>query len=317
MLDAVTLDQLRTLVTVVEEGNFSAAARKLKRVQSAVSTAMANLESQLDVVLWDRSTKVATLTEAGRAVLARARRVVGEMDELRAFTKGLHGGVEASVSLCVDTLFPVAALVEACGEFAQAYPAVDLRVDTQTMSAVTERVAEGPATLGIVSPLGLRPNLTRRALAAIRMLPVVAPSHPLARVRGKVPAPRLQEHVQIVLSERGDEGVPDQAVLSSRTWRIADLSTKHAMLLRGLGWGNLPEHLVRHDLAEKKLVRIVPEAWAEDEHTLRFYAVTKPDHHAGPAEAWLLDVLERRCEDAVSTNRDARSKGRNARRGRG
>lgn len=316
MLDAVTLDQLRTLVTVVEEGNFSAAARKLKRVQSAVSTAMANLEAQLDVVMWDRSTKVATLTEAGRAVLARARRVVGEMDELRAFAKGLHGGVEASVSICVDTLFPVPALVEACAEFAQQYPAVDLRVDTQTMSAVTARVAEGAASLGIVSPLGLRSDLARRALAAIRMIPVVAASHPLARVRGKISAQRLEEHVQVVLSERANDGVPDQAVLSSRTWRIADLTTKRAMLLRGLGWGNLPEHLVRHDLQEKKLVRIMPEAWAEDEHTLRFYAVTKPDHAAGPAEAWLLDVLERRCEEAVTTKGDARPGGRAARRAR-
>jgi len=307
MLDAVTLDQLRTLLAVVEEGSFSAAARKLQRVQSAVSSAMANLEAQLDVSLWDRSTKVATLTEAGRAVLARARRVVGEMDELRAFAKGLKGGVEARVSLCVDTLFPVSALVEACAEFARAYPAVDLRVDTQTMSAVTAQVAEGAATLGIVSPLGLRPNLTRRALAAIRMIPVVAPSHPLARVRGKVPAARLEEHVQVVLSERDTEGVPDQAVISSRTWRIADLSTKHAILLRGLGWGNLPEHLVRRDLAEKKLVRVTPAAWAEDEHTLRFYAVTKPDHAAGPAEAWLLDVLERRCEEAVKPARSPRT----------
>ncbi|HEX6243894.1 MAG TPA: LysR family transcriptional regulator, partial [Polyangiales bacterium] len=57
MYDPVTLDQLRALVSVAQEGSFSAAARKLSRVQSAVSTAMANLEQQLGVAVWDRSEK--------------------------------------------------------------------------------------------------------------------------------------------------------------------------------------------------------------------------------------------------------------------
>jgi DNA-binding transcriptional LysR family regulator len=296
MLDPVTLDQLRTLVAVVEEGSFSAAARKLRRVQSAVSASMANLESQLGVPLWDRSTKIPTLTDGGRAVLAHARRVVGEMDALRAFTSGLTGGVEAKVSLCVDALFPVPALVEACAEFARTFPAVDLRVDTETMSAVSERVLEGGATLGVVSPLGVRPGLERRALAAsIRMVPVASATHPLAAVGGRVPTPRFAEHVQIVLSERHAEGVPDQAVLSPRTWRVADLPTKHAMIRHGLGWGNLPEHLVGDDLARRRLVRLRPEAWADDEHTLHFHAVRRPDQTSGPAHRWLIEALERRC----------------------
>ena len=63
MFDPITLDQLRALVTVAEEGSFSAAARKLRRVQSAISTSMANLEDQLGVPVWDRSTKIAKLTE--------------------------------------------------------------------------------------------------------------------------------------------------------------------------------------------------------------------------------------------------------------
>src|SRR6266496_285527 len=83
MFDPITLDQLRAFVTVVEEGSFSAAARKLRRVQSAISTAMANLENQLGVPIWDRTTKVAKLTDQGKSVLAAARRVLLEVDELR------------------------------------------------------------------------------------------------------------------------------------------------------------------------------------------------------------------------------------------
>jgi len=300
MYDPVTLDQLRAFVSVVEEGSFSAAARKLKRVQSAVSTSMANLEAQLRVALWDRSTKIATLTDAGQAVLVAARRVLSEVDGLRRLTSGLSGGLEASVSLCLDALFPLPALLDLCSAFARAFPDVLLRIDTQVMSAVSERVLAGEATLGVVSPLGLLPGLEREALAAIQMIPVVSPDHALAEhatSRARVPTARLADAVQIVLSERSDkgEGVADQAVLSSRTWRVADLHTKHMMLRAGLGFGNLPEHLVRDDLRTGRLLRIRPEAWGEGEHTLHLSAVYRSDTQFGPAHRWLLGQLAVLC----------------------
>lgn len=304
MYDPVTLDQLRAFATVVEEGSFSAAARKLKRVQSAVSTSMANLEAQLGVALWDRSTKIAKLTDAGQAVLVAARRVLSEVDGLRRLTSGLVGGLEASVSLCLDALFPLPALLDLCSQFASDFPEVLLRIDTQVMSAVSERVLAGEATLGVVSPLGLLPGLEREALAAIQMIPVVSADHALAAhatSRARVPTDRLADAVQIVLSERSDkgEGVADQAVLSSRTWRVADLHTKHMMLRAGLGWGNLPEHLVRDDLRTGKLLRIRPEAWGEGEHTLHLSAVYRNDTTFGPAHRWLLSKLAVLCAREV------------------
>src|SRR5215468_4089216 len=117
VLESFTLDQLRALIAVSEEGSFSAAARKLHRVQSAISTSMANLETQLGIPLWDRSAKVARLTEQGQAVLAAARRVCTEVDSLRKLAAGMGIGLEASVSLCVDILFPLTALVNLCEQF--------------------------------------------------------------------------------------------------------------------------------------------------------------------------------------------------------
>lgn len=295
MLDPVTLDQLRMLVCVVEEGSFSAAARKLQRVQSAVSTAMTNLETQLGVTIWDRRTKVAKLTDEGKAVVGAARRVGVEVDGLLRLSAGLVQGLEASVSLCVDQLFPLDALVELCAAFAREFPSVDLRVDTQNLSAVSARVLDGRSSLGVVSPLGVAAGLERRALSAIRMVPVVSAAHPLAKAKGRIGTARLADFVQIVLSERRDDGVPDQAVLSPRTWRVADLHTKHAMLLAGLGWGNLPEHLVHQDIAAGRLSLLRLEAWAEEEHTLVFSAVFQPSTTLGPAHLWLLENLEAFC----------------------
>lgn len=315
MFEAVTLDQLRVLLAVVEAGSFSAAARRLRRVQSAVSQAMANLEEHLGVALWDRSTRVPTLTEAGRAVVAAARRVCDEVDALRRLAAGIHQGLEAQVSLCVDVVFPLSALVDLCREFAQQFPTVALRVDTQTLAAVSTRVLAGAATLGVANPAGLQPGLQRVALAPIRMVPVVAADHPLAAIAGRVDTARLAEHVQLVLSERDDAGTPDQGVLSSRTWRVADLHTKHALLRAGLGWGNLPEFMVAQDLEDRRLVRLRPSAWGDDEHTLHLVAVHRPDALLGPAHRWVLARLAALCaRDGAVTSRPTPSGSRRGRR---
>jgi DNA-binding transcriptional LysR family regulator len=295
MYDPVTLDQLRALVAVVEEGSFSAAARKLKRVQSAISTSMSNLETQLGVQVWDRATRVPTLTQQGQAVLAAARRVLMEMDSLRRLASGLTTGLEPLVSLCVDALFPLGVLLEVCAEFAKQFPSVDLRVDTEVLSAVSARVLDGGATLGIVSSRGIAPGLERQLLAPIRMIPVVAPQHPLAAVRSALSREQVAGAVQIVLSERGGQGVDDQGVLSLRSWRVADLHTKHMMLRAGLGWGNLPEHLVREELRAERLVAIRPQGWNERESQISLYGVYRSDATIGPAHRWLLDQLGRKC----------------------
>jgi DNA-binding transcriptional LysR family regulator len=163
------------------------------------------------------------------------------------------------------------------------------------MSAVSSRVLDGSATLGVVSPLGVVPGLERRVLSSVRMIPVVAPTHPLAVQPCGVPTSLLAEFVQIVLSERHESGVPDQAVLSPRSWRVADLHAKHAMLRAGLGWGNLPEHVVRDDLRTGRLIELSPAAWGPDEHRLYLSAIYRSDTPFGPAHRWLLEALEALC----------------------
>jgi DNA-binding transcriptional LysR family regulator len=317
LLDPVTLDQLRTFVAVADEGSFSAAARKLRRVQSAVSHAMASLEGQLGVALWDRSTKIATLTDRGRVLLGAARRVCAGADTLRCIAEGMVRGLEASVSLCVDAIFPVAALVKLGREFLREHPTVQLRVLTETMAAVSARVLDGTCDLGVVGPTGHVPELERQHIASVRMIPVVSGDHPLAGLRGRAPTERLAEEIQIVLSERGEGRAPDQAVLSRQTWRIADLHTKIELLRGGAGWGNVPEHVVRADLKRGSLVRLRPEAWGDDEHVLPLAVVHRRGFAMGPAARWVVqrmtELCSRELEPAVEEAGDARREARGGR----
>jgi DNA-binding transcriptional LysR family regulator len=311
MADAITLDQLRTFIAVVDEGSFSAAGRKLRRVQSAVSHAMANLETQLGVRIWDRATKIPTLTPEGKVLLGNARRICADVDALKGVAEGLVGGLEASVSLALDAILPVRAVVDMCRQFSVEFPTVELRLHTETLSAVSALVLDGTCQIGVIGPAAHAPGLERQYFASVQLIPVVAKGHPLASRTGRIPTRALAEHVHIVLSERGGERqTPDQGVLSSRTWRVADLGTKHALLLGGLGWGNMPEHMVREDLARGRLVRIRPGAWSHDEWNLSLNVVHRPDLSKGPATRWILQHLPELCirETGLGTRARTRRK---------
>src|SRR5258708_2630477 len=107
MLDRVSLDQLRTFIAAADEGSFSAGGRRLRRAQSVVSQTLANLEAQLGVKLFDRSSRSPVLTSQGMALLAEARAVVGRMDVFKARAKGLSDGLGAELDVRVDVMFPL------------------------------------------------------------------------------------------------------------------------------------------------------------------------------------------------------------------
>ena len=110
MLDAVSLDQLRTFIAAVDEGSFSAASRKLLRAQSVVSEAISNLEDQIGVELFDRSGRYPKLTAEGIAVLGDARSIITGVDLLKARAKGMSAGLEPELSVVIDVFYPIDAL---------------------------------------------------------------------------------------------------------------------------------------------------------------------------------------------------------------
>ncbi|MDA8251338.1 MAG: LysR family transcriptional regulator [Rhodospirillales bacterium] len=286
-----TLDQLRVLLAVADSGSFSAAAKRLNRAQSVVSYTIANLESQLGLTLFARGHRRPVLTEAGRAVLADARRISRIVDELRARASGLTSGLEAEVALAVDVMFPTADLVTALEAFARAFPTVAFRLRVEALGAVVQLVLQGACSLGISGPMGIRlDGLERRLLRHIDLVPVVAPGHRLAALPTPLPAAAFHEHTQLVLSDRSPltDG-QDFGVISVRTWRLGDLGAKHALLRAGLGWGNMPEHMVRDDLASGRLVRLLPVMDAVQRFPLLL--IHRAAAPPGPAAQWLADRL--------------------------
>ena len=293
--DGVTLDHLRVLVAVADAGSFSAGARKLGRVQSAVSQSMAAFESFVGFKVWDRTRTAVMLTERGRSLVSAARRVLGELDRLRDVARSLETGHAERLALCVDALFPPRGLAQLATAMQHAFPALELRLETDTMAGVGARVARRECDVGIAGPTSAPESLERVAVGSLLLVPVAARGHRLATFEGRIPNAVVQGETQIVLSERDHGQSPDQGVLSRQTWRVGDLSAKRELITSGLGWGNLPEPLVRDEIARGDLVRLDLEAWSADEHRLPLALVFPAAIRRRPIVKWLIGNVPGLC----------------------
>ena len=282
-----SIEQIRTVLAVVEEGSFAAAGRRLRRSTSVVSYAIANIEAQLGVTLFAREgTRKPRLTPEGAAVVEELRRIDGALARLGARVEALNEGLEPRVALVVDVMYPSARLAAALRDFAARFPAVSLNLRIEALGAVADLVLRGEAALGIAGPLAAeQPGLEREWLGEVALIPVAAPDHPLTH------GGAIGDQVQLVLSDRSNLSAGKEfSVISPRTWRLGDLGAKHELLRQSLGWGNMPRWMIIDDLSSGRLVELdLPE---RPGGTYPLFAVHRADRHSGPATRWLAEQLQ-------------------------
>jgi DNA-binding transcriptional LysR family regulator len=291
MLDPVTLDQLRILSAVAETGSFSAAARKLGRVQSAISQAIQALETGLGTSLFERDGKVPKLNDAGRVILADARRLISGMETLKARADSIARDVEPELSLAVDAIIPIEVLTRSLKGLSEAFPCLPVTLFTEGLGGAEQRLRDGAARLGLYVPIpGSTDEMESEFLMPIPTVPVVAASHPLAAVSGPLSRDLLEGEVQLVLTDRTPitNGLSG-GILSRRTWRFADLQTRLAFLLAGFGWCNMPTHLVREHIEAGRLkVLDVP---GNPIHEFPVHVVYQRGRPPGRAGRWLIEQI--------------------------
>ena len=300
-----SIDQLLVLLAVEAEGSFTAAARRLGRATSAVSYAIDTLEQQLGLPLFDRgTTRKPKLTREGEAVVSEAKAVAFSVETLRARVRGFLDDLEPEVSLVVDSLLPLDRLTRLLRDFNDRFPTVPIRLLVETLGGVERAVRDDHARIGVGSQLHMAmTGFHRTDIEAVRLIPVAAPNHPLARTSGSAPR-EASDFIQLILSERPAADGRDFGVVSLNSWRIGDLAAKHALLLAGLGWGSMPEPAVCADIEAGRLVKLSLPNWRGGEHTMS--AVHKIDTPPGPAGRWLIEHLVKLTDgaEAVPARRD-------------
>ncbi|CCF19263.1 Transcriptional regulator, LysR family [Pseudorhizobium banfieldiae] len=295
-----TLDQLQVFLAVAEAGSFSAAARGLNRAQSVISYTIANLEAQLEVPLFERSGRQPKLTDAGRAMLSDARRIVADLQVMRSRARGMKQGLEPELSIAISVMVPAEAVVSILRVFGSRFPSVALNLNVGELGMVMDMVASDRAGIGLGGAL-LKPDETIHAerIGHSFMVPVAAADHPLGQIEGPLTLNDVREETQLVVTDAsGLTKGRDFNVLSYKTWRVSDIATKYQLIRGGLGWGGLPASLVREDLQAGRLVALQLDAYEQGEYPI--YALRKVANPPGPAANWLIQAFREQLSNCPS-----------------
>lgn len=282
--------QLLALDAIVSTGTFRGAADRLNKSQSAVSHMIRQLEDELDLKLLSRDAYRPTLTAEGRVFYREASRVLTQMRELGATAARLRAREEPEFRLAVSATLPLEVLLPMLADLGRTFPATHLRLSTEMMGGPIARLIEGKADLAIATLDGVPLDLVEtRPLSVVMIRPVA--SRELAERLGPDPLSlsAMQAIPQIVVSgTAGPEDDQSRDLLpGGRRWTVSDFAAKKQVILSGLGWGGMPDHLIRQDIADGTLVPIAVDGFPPRRSEL--FALRRRDAASGPVAAALWE----------------------------
>ena len=249
--------QLLALDAIVTTGTFRGAAERLHKSQSAVSHMIRQLEEELELKLLSRDAYRPTLTAEGRVFYREATRVLTQMRDLGATAARLRALEEPELRIAVSATLPLELLLPLLGDLGKSFPATHLRLSTEMMGGSIARLIEGRADVAIATLDGVPlEEVETRPMAVVMIRPVA--SREMAKRLGPGPLllTAMQAIPQIVVS--GTAGADDSQsrdlLPGGRRWTVSDFAAKKQFILSGLGWGGMPDHLIRKEIADGSLV---------------------------------------------------------------
>lgn len=292
----LTPDALGLLQTVADSGSFAAAARELGLVPSAVTYRVRQIEDALDVLLFDRSSRQARLTEAGAELLREGARLLDDIDAMANRVRRVATGWEPQLTIATDSVISRATLMELAQAFFSLSPPTQLRIRHETLSGTLEALTSGQADLAIGVSLesGNTAGIHGKPLGGLSFVFAVAPHHPLATQAEPLRDTLLQKHraVAVADSVQRGRGVTIGLLGGQDVFTVPSMAAKLDAQLRGLGCGFLPEPMARPYLETGRLVsrrverppRVVRVGYA--------WRGAAGAHSQGRALQWWLGQLE-------------------------
>jgi len=282
------LEQIRLFVSVAEQRSFSAVARQSQRAQSAVSQAIALLEADLGVSLFDRSSgRQPQLTGAGSALLEEARELLRQCERLDGRALALMRGEEARLRVAHDEAMPYQPVLDSLEALDERFPSVEVQLASSAQGDVARKLVERRADLGLLFHHEQMPEaLERRALGSVEMVTVCSVNHPLVH-EASVTRQHLARHRQLLIAPLQSD-YPGGEQLSPQVWRADSFYVMAELLMRGLGWAWLPRHVVQYPAYHGQMVELTSE-WTPP--ALVVEMVWRRDEPLGPAARWLAECF--------------------------
>lgn len=288
-----TLDQLNAFVTSVKYGSFSAAARKMGKAQSRISTAIANLEADLGFDLFDRSARLPVLTQNGEDMFIEAQAILEQCERLQARADTVATGEEIALTVALDEAVPIDVFEDFFKKISVTFPLLKLTIINGSQADIAKWVEEKKADLGFLFRVNtLSDSLEYRSLGFFNQALVVSPEHPLAKYKTPTLI-QLNQHRQLVIRDR--VGHSHEKAISANHWYIDSYYYITALVIRNVGWALVPEHVLESEWYQNKTIRLstyhIPDALQ-----IEIGVVKRRDSGMGNAMEWMLDEIEHTFE---------------------
>lgn len=289
---------LRAFVRVMDRGSFSSAAKDLGITPSAVSKLVSRLEDRLGARLLQRSTRRLALTPEGETFLARARRIVADIEEAEAEVARVRGAPRGTLRINAGTAFGLHQLAPALADFLARYPEIDLELSiTDRLVDLIEEQADIAIRSGHI-PVG---PFTQRQIAELQRVICAAPSYLERRGTPRMVAD-LKNHDCVVVAGPGLNHWPFKTASGIDVVEIRPrVSTDDAeaalrLAIEGAGIARLSDVIVGGPLRNGELVALLTDSHHVEPFPLQ--AIYSPGRNRLPRVAVFIEFLLERFAHA-------------------
>ena len=255
----MTLDQLKSLQAIVEGGSLKVAAQNLHRTQPTISVAIKNLEDELGLKIFDRDQYRNKLTPQGKALYEKAKLVLGQAQSFKDLAKQLTTGEELEVGIAFTSAIPVAPIISTIRQCKVEFPSTRLEVYSENGMGPLDLLENGQASIVIIPWMKNIEKLESMHFMNLRFISVIAAHSPLLQQYEVVPKAVMRTHPQVIISGRKSSKTSYGVLEGGDQWRVNDFQTKKEIIMQGMGWGSLPEHLIKNELAQGLLAPVKVE----------------------------------------------------------
>jgi len=249
---AATLSQWRCAIAVSQSGGFASAAAQLHKSQSTVSHAVNELSVRLGIDIFQKDGRKAVLTEAGKALLHRAERLLRDATALEHLAATMVEGHDAELNIAVDSIVPSDLVINALKFFAETAPQTRVSVHETVLSGTYEALVEGRVDFAIS---GFYPtDFVATYLLDVEFVAAAHRDHALHQIDRPLDYDDLRHHRQLVIRDSGQSDHDAGWLEAEQRWTFSTSSGSLEAMRSGAGFAWLPRNKIERDLEQGTLV---------------------------------------------------------------
>lgn len=294
----INQEQLLMFQTVMETGSFSAAARKLGKVPSAVSMSIANLEIDLNLNLFDRIGREPIPTDAAKVLYEKTQLLLIEMNQWKQHAHALSNGLESTLNIVVVSELLHTNWTDYITLLEQNFPSLAINIVSAPQEDALQMLLDQSAQLALMFE---REQLDSREqfveLKREALIPVISINHPIAQLN-KVSFEQMVQTRQIVVASR-DNTIKPELLFSKEYWRTDNHHSACMMIVRNLGWGVLPLEMFNENPELKKKLKVLEIYDFTPKFEYYVDLVWSRESNLGAAAQFLIEQIRKQRKDQI------------------